>query len=148
MTVITARPRTRTAAWGQGLLSVLSALLIVNAVWLYVAVGSPAVVEGDTGVPLSELRAAFPTVATELAARGRTIALLLAGLAALALAVALGGLRAGAPWARHALWVFAVALLAVGANALGGGNVAVGVFYLAWGMLAAVGLMLAGSEHP
>jgi hypothetical protein len=148
MTVIASRPRTRAAAWGQGLVSTLSALLILNASWLYFAVGSPAVVEADTGVALAELEAAYPTVAAHLATRGRTIALLLGGLATLALVVSFGGLRAGATWARHALWAFAAVLLAVGANAFGGGNAEVGAFYLAMSVLAAIGLMLAASERP
>lgn len=147
MTVFASRPRTRAAAWGQGLLSPLSALLIVNAVWLFFAVGSPAVVEADTGVVLSEIEATYPTVATELATRGRTIALLLAGLATIAFIAAFAGIRAGAPWARQALWAFAAVLLAVATNAFDGGNVAVGTFYLAWSVLAAVGLVLA-TDRP
>jgi len=55
-------------------------------------------------------------------------------------------MRAGAMWARHALWAFAAALLAVGVNAFGGGNVAVGSFYLTLGVVAAGGLVLAARE--
>jgi hypothetical protein len=146
MTVIASGTRTRAAPWGRRLLSTLSALLILNAAWLFFAVGSPAVVEADTGVALSELEAAYPAVAAELATRGRTIALLLGGLAALALVVSIGGLREGATWARHALWAFAAALVAVGANAFGGGNVAVGSFYLTLSVVAAGGLVLATRE--
>jgi len=90
MTVVATRARTRAAPLGRRLLSTLSALLILNAAWLYFAVGSPAVVEADTGVALSELEAAYPAVAAELATRGRTIALLLGGLATLALLSRLG----------------------------------------------------------
>jgi hypothetical protein len=146
MTVIASRARTRAAPWGRRLLSALSALLIVNAAWLFFAVGSPAVVEADTGVALSELEVAYPAVAAELASRGRTIALLLGGLATLALLVSIGGLGTGAAWARHALWAFAASLFAVGASAFGGGNVAVGSFYLTLSVVAAGGVALAATE--
>ena len=144
MNVIGSRRRPRSTTWGWGLLSTLCVLLIVNAVWLFTAVGTPGVFEADTGVPASEFRAAYPTVADELAGRGRTIAVLLAGLATLALAVTITGLRTGAAWARASLWAFVAALAAVAMNALFGGRADVGSFYAAWTVLAASGLLLTG----
>jgi hypothetical protein len=143
MTVIEHR-RPRSATWGWGLLSTLCVLLILNALWLFTAVGTPGVFEADTGVSASEFRAAYPGVADELAGRGRTIAVLLAGLAALALAVTIAGLRTGAPWARSCLWVFVAAIAAVATNALAGGRADVGSFYAAWAILAATGVLLTG----
>ena len=143
MTVIAHR-RPRSARWGWGLLSTLCVLLILNALWLFTAVGTPGVFEADTGVSASEFRSAYPGVADELAGRGRTIAVLLAGLATLALAVTITGMRTGAPGARSCLWVFAAALAAVATNALAGGRADVGSFYAAWAILAATGVLLTG----
>lgn len=136
----------RTHAWGRGIVATLSGLLIVNAVWLFFAVGTPAVVESDTGASLAELRAAFPTVADELAGRGHTIALLVGGLGAMALVVSVTGLRAGAAGAGASLWVFVAALLAVAVNALTGGRWDVGATYLVLALATAVGVVLATGE--
>jgi hypothetical protein len=146
MSVIERGGRARTAAWGWGIIATLSGLLIVNALWLYAAVGTPAVFEADTGVSLSELRAAYPGVADELTGRGRTIAVLLGGLGALAVATAIAGMRTGSRWASSTLWVFVAALLAVAANALAAARVEIGAFYLAWAVLSAFGLLLSGRD--
>ena len=124
-------------------MSTLSALLIVNAVWLFFAIDTPGVVEADTGVSRGELMAAFPTVAGELASRGHTIALLVAGLGTMAFVVSMTGLRSGAVGAPASLWVFVAALLAVATNALAGGRWDVGTTYLFLALATAVGVVLA-----
>jgi hypothetical protein len=132
------------ARWGWGIVATLSALLVANAVWLFAAAGTSGLFEADTGVSASAFRDAYPTVADELAGRGRTIAVLLAGLAALALAVAIAGMRGGADWARRALWVFVAALALVATNAFVGGRADVGSFYVASAGVAAFGVFLTG----
>ena len=144
MTVLERGRRGRSAAWGWGITAGVCGLLLLNATWLYFAVGSPGFFEADTGVSASEFRAAFPGVADELAGRGRTIAVLLGGLAAVALAVAVTGLRAGERSARAALWLFVVVLLGGAANAMGNGRLDVGASYVVWALLAGTGLVLAG----
>jgi hypothetical protein len=136
--------RSSSQRWGWGILATLSALLVANAVWLFTAAGTPGLLEADTGVSADALRQAYPTVAEELAGRARTIAVLLAGLAALALAVAVAGMRDGGDWARRALWVFVGALAVVAMNALAGGRADVGSFYVAYAVVAAFGVFLTG----
>jgi hypothetical protein len=132
----------RTATWGWGIVATICALLFVNAAWLYVAVGSPTLFESDTGISASEFRAAYPSVARELEGRGRTLAVLLGGLVALGLTVSIAGLRTGAAWARHALWVLVLALAAVATNALAGSRADIGGFYLVLAGAVAVGVLL------
>jgi hypothetical protein len=134
---------TSTNKLGWGIIAGVGALLLVSAAWLYGSVGHPDVVHADTGVALAELAAAFPTVAHELTARGRTIALLVAALALLALSTTAAGWRSGGAATRPAVVAFAVALAAIGAHALVAGRADVGGFYLLLGALAAVGAVLA-----
>jgi hypothetical protein len=143
MAVIERSSGVRAAAWGRGIVIGLSLLLVANGVWLFFGIATPGVIEADTGVSLTELRAAYPSVVDELTGRGRTIAVLVAGLGVVALSIALTGLRSGSLTARNGLWAFAVVLLAVGVYGLARGRADVGSFYLLWAVLAALGLGLA-----
>ncbi len=128
---------------GWGIIAAIGVLLLVSAAWLYRSVGHPDVIHADTGVALADLTAAFPTVAHELTARGRTIALLVAALALLVLSMTAAGWRSGGAAARPAVVAFAVALAGIGLHALVAGRTDVGGFYLLLGVLAAVGATLA-----
>jgi hypothetical protein len=132
------------ARWGWGIVATLCVLLVANAVWLYLAAGTPALLEADTGVSAIALRDAYPSVVDELAGRGRTIAVLLGGVAALALAAAATGMRRNSASARRSLWVFVATLGVVAANAIGGGRADVGSFYAVLAIVAALGAHLTG----
>ena len=143
MTVVDRVRPAKSTVWGWSLIALVCALLLTSAAWLFSAVGTPAVFEADTGVSAAEFLAAYPSVAAELEGRGRTIALLVAALAALALMTTIAGWRSGAAWTHRSLWVFAAALLAIGASAVASGRADVGSFHLGAGLLAAVGLLMA-----
>ncbi len=143
MTVLEPVRPSRTTVWGWSLIALVCALLLTSAAWLFAAVGTPALFEADTGVSAAEFQAAYPSVAAELAGRGRTIALLLTALASLALMTAFAGWRTNAVWAHRTLWIFAAALSTIGASAAANGRADVGAFHLGAGLLAAVGLLLA-----
>jgi hypothetical protein len=109
--------------WGWRILVVVSALLLLNGVALYVIIV-------DTH--------------TE-----RTIGVLLAAFAALALAVAFEGLRHGSRWAWHASWVTVASLAAVGLHSLRGDRMDLPVWYLSLSAIALAGQLMAGrSREP
>lgn len=130
----------RTGTFAARALVALAALLVLNAGWLFFGVTTPAVVEADTGVAAAELAAAYPGVAAELDARGRTIAILLAGVSLMALLAALGQLGNGAVGGRAPLWTFVATLAGLGVHGLTAGNTTVGGLYLVFGLLVAVAL--------
>lgn len=134
-------------AWGWGILLTLSVLLVINGLWLFFAVGSAAVFEQDTGVSLSELQAAYPSVAAVMERRGQTVAILLTGLALLAFVVSLTGLRTASAWAWTSLWVLVLVLGVIAFRNLADGGAVLGLYYLALAVVAGTGLLLAG-RHP
>ena len=143
MTTAKERSQSRTAKWGWGILLVLSALMVVNAVSLFFIEGSLSSFEQDTGVPLGEFRQAYPTVANHIAREGRNISIVLAGLGLLALLVALEGFRHGSRWAWNGTWVLVGVLAGLGVHALIGGNPFIGLISLFMTALALVGQLLA-----
>lgn len=143
MTTMATQRRGPQVTWGWGLVATVCVLLLVSATWLYVSVGTPALVLADTGVTLTDLEAAYPMVARELTARGRTIALLVAAVSINALTVTLVGWRSGAAWTRTVAGVFALTLFVIGAHALFAGRADIGTFYVGSAALATVGIGLA-----
>lgn len=121
----------------------LSAFLVLNGVGLFFIESSLSAFEQDTGVPLSEFRQAYPTVANHIAREGQTISILLAGLGLLALVVSLGGLRHHSRWAWNAIWVLVGVLAGLGVRALVGGQ-PFGLISLFVAAVALVGQLLAG----
>lgn len=136
--------QTRTQRWGWGILIALSALLALNGVGLYFMSASPAIFKQDTGVPMAEVRQAYPTVADQVVREGQNISLLLAGFGVMALVVALEGFRHASRWAWNATWVLVAWLVVGGLQALViGGRLDIGGFYLAFAGVALVGQLLA-----
>jgi hypothetical protein len=144
---VTNPPRSSSTTLGWLLIAAVGAMLILSAAWLFTSVGTPAVFEADTGVSASEFTAAYPSVARELDARGRTIAMLVGALAVLALTAAASGWRAhgwrtGASALRPTLWAFAAVLAAVGTVSTAGGRADVGSFYLLLGAITGLAVQL------
>jgi hypothetical protein len=137
--------QTRTQKWGWGALLVISALLALNGVGLYFISASPSTFEQDTGVPIDEVREAFPSVADHVVREGQIISILLAGLGLLALMVALAGYRQGSRWAWNTMWVLVglLAVLTVWTIAVGG-RFDIGGFYLVMAVVTLAGQLLAG----
>jgi hypothetical protein len=142
-----AQTRAPVRRWPWLVLVALGALFVLNGVWLFTLIATPAVVEADTGIALAELRAAYPSVADELAGRGRTVALLVAGLGAMAVAAAVAGLRHDSATARSVLWVFVGVLALVTLHAFSRGRWDVGSFYAGWSLLTGFALAAATRRH-
>ncbi|MBI4329482.1 MAG: hypothetical protein HY685_06425 [Chloroflexi bacterium] len=136
--------RTRTQKWGWGILISVSAILVLNGVGLYFLSASPTTFEQDTGVPMAEVRQAYPTVADQVVREGQNVSILLTSLGLLALAVAVEGFRHGSRWAWNSTWVL-VAWLVVGGTQmlLINGRLDLGGFYLAFAAVALLGQLLA-----
>lgn len=136
------RTQTRTQKWGWGILIALSALLVLGGVGSYFMSASPANFEQDTGVPMAEVRQAYPTVADQVVREGQNVLILTASLGLLALVVALKGFRHGSRWAWNATWVL-VGWLVVGGlqSLLTNGRLDIG--YLAFAAVAVMGQLLA-----
>ncbi|MBI2917495.1 MAG: hypothetical protein HYY01_05820 [Chloroflexi bacterium] len=136
--------RTRTQKWGWGILIVVSAVLVLNGVGLYFLSASPTTFEQDTGVPIAEVRQAYPTVADQVVREGQNISILSAAFGVLTLLVALEGFRHGSRWAWNATWVLVGWLVVGGLQALVvGGRLDIGGFFLAFAAVALVGQLLA-----
>ncbi len=108
-----------TSRLGWWVLLVLSGLLAINGVGLYLVV--------DTHVE-------------------RTIGVLLTAFAALALAVALEGLRHGTRWAWQTSWLLPVSLAAIGLHSLRGDRADIPTWYLGLAAVALVGQLLANDR--
>jgi hypothetical protein len=144
MTIAKEGSKTRTQKWGWGILLVVSALLALNGVAVYFMSASPAIFEQDTGVPMSEVRQAYPTVADQVVREGQTIAILLGGFGLLALMVALEGLRHRSRWAWNAGWVVVATLAGIAIKTLvQTGRLDIGLSYLALAAVVTVGQLLA-----
>jgi hypothetical protein len=147
MSSMVTRTVAKTQNWGWGILIVVSALLALNGVALYFISASPATFEQDTGVPISEVRQVFPTVADHIVREGQIISMSLASLGLLAFVVALGGYRNGSPWAWNAMWVLAGTLAAFSAGfILIAGRLDIGAFYLVLATVTLVGQLLARKQ--
>ena len=142
MTTRTMRDGSTSAAWGSRLILALCVLLMLSGIWLFFAVGTAAVFEGDTGVSLRELEAAYPTVAAVMERRGQHIAILLVALGAFAFIVAWAGLRTGSPWAWYANWVLVVAVSVIAVSGLTMARWDIGLAYLFYAMLGIGGQLL------
>ncbi len=134
--------QSRTSKWGWGILLVVSALLALNGVIWFFMGGSLSTFEQDTGIPLSEFRQAYPTVADGIAQQARQIAIWFVAFGLLALGVALEGFRHRSRWAWNLTWILVAAPAAVGVNALAGGDV-FGIGMLGVAAVALVGQLLA-----
>lgn len=143
MAVVNTAQRPNLRAWGWSILMVLCTFLVVNGLWLFFAVGSASVFEQDTGVSLSDLQAAYPSVATVMERRGQTIAMLLTGLGLLAFIVSFTGLRTASAWAWTSLWVLVLLLGVIALRNLTDGVMVLGFYYLALAVVALTGLLLA-----
>jgi hypothetical protein len=146
MSIARERSKTRTQKWGWGILFVVSALLALNGVVWFFMGGSLSTFEQDTGVPLSEFRQAYPTVADGIARQARQVAIWYGAFGLLALAVALEGFRHSSRWAWNATWVLVGAPAAAGVNVLAGGELGLGLGMLGVAAVALVGQLLAGRE--
>jgi len=135
--------QSRTAKWGWGILIAISALLILNGAGWFFMGPSLAFFELDTGVSLEAFRAAYPTVARNIATNARQVAIWFLAFGALALLVALEGYRHNSRWAWNAAWVLVAAPAAVGINVLAGGEGAFGFGILAVAAVALAGQLLA-----
>lgn len=136
--------RSRVARWGWGILLAVSALLALNGVALYFISASPATFEQDTGVPMTEVREAFPTVVDHVVREGRAISMMLASLGLLVLVVALEGFRRSSRWAWNAIWIFVGMLAVISIEFIVvGGRFDIGVFYLIMAAATLVGQLLA-----
>jgi hypothetical protein len=136
--------RRKAAKWGWGILIAVSAVLVLNGAALYFMSASPSIFQQDTGVPMAEVREAYPTVADQVVREGQNVAILSAAFGALTLTVALEGLRNGSRWAWNATWVL-VAWLVVGGfqSLVVNGRLDIGGFFLATAAVALVGQLLA-----
>jgi hypothetical protein len=136
--------QSRNAKWGWGILVAISAMLLLNGVALYFISASPTTFEQDTGVPMAEVRRAFPTVADQVVRGGQAVSILLAGFGLLALIAALSGYCYAPRWAWNATWAFTGTLAAFFIWAMiAGGRLDIGGFYLFLAAAALVGQVLA-----
>lgn len=127
--------------WGWWLWAAVSVLLLLNGITLLFVGSSPSVFRSDTGVALEELRQAFPTVAVEMARRGRILALMLVLVGGVAAVATFAGLARGERSARAVLGWIAVALAALGVYFVALGRVDIAALYLIAGVLGALGLL-------
>jgi hypothetical protein len=136
--------QSKTAKWGWGILIVLSAMLALNGVALYFISASPFTFLQNTGVPVDEVKEAFPTVAEHVVREGQGISIMLAGLGLMALVVALTGYRHRSRWAWNAMWVLVGTLAFSSVWAFGGGGrLDIGGFYAGLAAIGLVGQLLA-----
>lgn len=135
--------RSATSRWGWGILIGVSALLALNGVALYFISSQAETFEQDTGVPVEEVEATFPTVVDQVVHQGELLALLLGGMGLIALVLSVGGYGDNARLARNAMWVLALTLAGAGAIVISGDSVGLGVAYLVVAVLVVVGLVLA-----
>ena len=144
ISTLEAKSQSRAAKWGWGILLVVSALLVLNGVSLFFVSASPSTFERDTGVPMSEVRQAFPTVVDEVVVVGQSISILLAAMGLISLMVAWEGFRHQSRWAWNTLWVLFGMLLVAGLKSvLSEGRVDIGGIYLALASVTLVGQLLA-----
>lgn len=134
--------------WGWGIVWVVGALIAVDGVWLFSAVGSPAVFEQDTGVQLAAVQQAFPDVAAQMEQRGRLLALMLTGLGVFVLVLAWAGLKSDSRYVWNSLWVLVLLFAGIGAYVMTSGRADIASFYLGVAVLTAVGLLWAGRGLP
>lgn len=141
----TGAQRSRGARWGWGILLVESAVLVLNGIALYFISGSPSTFEGDTGVALEEVRAAFPSVAEQIIREGQLISVMLIVVGLMSAVAAWAGFRRGHRWAwaitgimLAMLVYFAVRFMLFDARADIGG------FYIVLALVALVGQVLSG----
>jgi len=134
----------KAAKWGWGILIAVSAVLVLNGAVFYFMSASPTIFQQDTGVPMAEVREAYPTVVDQVVREGQSVSILSAAFGVLTLTVALEGFRHGSRWAWNATWVL-VAWFAVGAfqSLVVNGRLDIGGFYLVFAAVALVGQLLA-----
>lgn len=135
------RPARAARRWDWWLWVAVSMLLLLDGVMLLFVVATPSVFRGDTGVPLEELRRAYPTVAAEMAHRGRTLALMLVVLGGVAGVATVTGLARGERSARAVLAWVAIALAALGLYFVALGRVDIAALYLVTAALGGAGLL-------
>ena len=140
----------RVSKWGWGILLAISVLLVLNGVSLFFISASPDTFEQDTGVPMSEVSQAFPTVVDEVVGAGQNLSILLAGIGLISLMVAWEGFRRQTRWAWNTLWVLAATLLVAGLKSvLLDGRLDIGGLYLVLAVVTLVGQLLARvNTHP
>jgi hypothetical protein len=143
MTITKETSQSISAKWGWGIQLVLSALLVLNGVFLFFYESSPSAFEQATGVSLSQFTQTYPTVANSIARDAQNLSILSTGLGLLALVVSWGGFRSGSRWAWNAIWVLVGLLAVLGVRGLVGGSPSVGVLFLFLTAVALVGQLLA-----
>jgi hypothetical protein len=112
------KTQSRISKLGWGILTGISALLVLNGAALYFFI--------------AEMQ------------EERTTAIMLSGFGLLALAVALQGFRTGSRSAWNATWVLVTLLVVIGVHILLTGNMVVGPFYLSLAAITLLGQLLAG----
>ncbi len=135
--------QSRTSKWGWGILIALSALVALNGVFWFYYGGRLSSFEQDTGVPLSEFKQAYPTVAEGIARQHRQVAIWYGAFGLLALGVAWEGFRHRSRWAWNLTWILVAAPAAVGVNVLAGGEGLFGFIMLGFAAVGLVGQLLA-----
>ena len=140
----TQRSQSRVSKWGWGILLVISALLVLNGVAVFFISARPSTFEGDTGVPMSEVREMFPTVVDEVVGAGQNLSILLAGIGLITVMLAWEGFRRRSRWAWNTLWVLFGTLAVAGLkSALLSGRPDIGSLYIGLAAVTLVGLLLA-----
>jgi hypothetical protein len=112
------KTQSRISKLGWGILTGISALLVLNGAGLYFFI--------------AEMQ------------EERTTAIMLSGFGLLALVVALEGFRTGHRSAWNATWVLVTLLVVIGVHILLTGNMVVGPFYLSLAAITLIGQLLAG----
>ena len=118
----TALDRARTAVMGWRVLVALDGLLLLNGLALYFFI--------------------------ETTRESQTIGLLLAAFGALALVVALAGLRDAGRWAWNASWVVPISLVAIVLHSLTGADPRITIWYIILAAIALAGQLMAREAPP
>ena len=79
MTTIEKTSQSRKSEWSWGILLVVSAFVVLNGIGWFFMGPSLSTFEQDTGVPLSEVKEAYPTVTQLVALQARNTAIILPG---------------------------------------------------------------------
>jgi len=134
----------KAAKWGWGILIAVSAVLVLNGAVFYFMSASPTIFQQDTGVPMAEVREAYPTVVDQVVREGQSVSILSAAFGVLTLTVALEGFRHGSRWAWNATWVLVAVLVALSVQVLVvSGRLGIGGWSLSLAAVALLGQLLA-----
>lgn len=132
----------RVQKWGWVLMLAVSAMLMLNGAGWFFMGSSLATFEGDTGVPLTEFREAYPTVAHSIAVNARQVAIWFLAFGSLAFGVALEAFRSNSPSSSRLMWILIATPAAIGINVFLGGQSPFAVGMLGVAAIALLGQLL------